>query len=81
MLEKDSSSIQIFNSSFVDDIKDLYINKTNKKSYLVVYTYNDKKKFFVLVHLLIILKVSQNISSYLAIFIQNNCNNNIKFYL
>lgn len=81
MLEKDSSSIQIFNSSFVDDIKDLYINKTNKKSYLVVYTYNDKKKIFVLVHLLIILKVSQNISSYLAIFIQNNCNNNIKFYL
>ena len=37
------SSTQDFNSRFVDEIKDPYIDKTYKKSCLIVYTYNEKK--------------------------------------
>ncbi len=61
MPEKVSNSIQVFNSYFVDDIKDLYTNKVYEKSCQVLYIYNDEKKSLVLMHLLKILKVSQNI--------------------
>lgn len=44
ILKKVSSSIQIFNSSFINDMKNLCIDKTYKKSCLVMYTYKDKKK-------------------------------------
>lgn len=57
-----SSNIYIFNSDFDDDIKDLYIDKINKKICLVMYTYNNEKKIFILMYLLKLLEVSLEIS-------------------
>ena len=81
MLKKILSNIQVFNSYFVNNIKDPYIEKTNEKSCLIIYIYNNKKKNFVLIYLPKILKISQSISYCFAIIIQNNNNDNIKFYL
>ena len=39
------SSIKSFNFCFFDNIRDLCINKTGKKSYFIIYTYNDEKKY------------------------------------
>lgn len=79
--EEVPSSTQVFNSCFVDEIKDPYTDKAYKKSYLVVYTYNNKKKNLVLMHLSKILDINQGIGSYLASIIQYNDNDNIEFYL
>ena len=81
MPEEIQSSTQVFNSHFVNDIKDPYTDKAYKKSCLVVHTYNNKKKNLVLMHLPKIPEVSQGIGSYLAAIIQNNDNDNIRFYL
>lgn len=45
------SNIQVFNSCFINNIKDLCIDKFNEKSCLVVHAYNDKKKNFMQMHL------------------------------
>ena len=52
------SSIQVFNFYFINNIKDLYTNKVNKKSCPVMYIYNNKKKNLMLIHLSKILKIS-----------------------
>ncbi len=78
------SSTQVFNTSFVDNIKDLCTDKAYEKNRLVVYTYNDEKKNLknlVLIHLPKIPEVSQSIGSCLTAIIQDNDNKNIKFYL
>lgn len=51
MPEEVPSNTQVFNSCFVDDIKDLCIDKADEKSCSVVYAYNDEKKNLVLMHL------------------------------
>ncbi len=81
MPEKIPSRIQVFNSSLVDNIKNLYTDKAYKKNRPVVHIYNNKKKNFVLIHLSKILEVNQDIGSCLADIIQDNDNNNIRFYL
>lgn len=53
-----SSSTQVFNSCFVDRIKDLCTDKAYEKDCLVVYTYNDKEKDLVLINSRKILCVS-----------------------
>lgn len=63
------SSTQVFNSCFVDYIKDLYTDKANEKSCPVVHTYNNKKKKLMLMHLLKAPKISQVISFYLTAII------------
>lgn len=42
-----STNIQIFNSRFVDKIKNGNINKAYKKSWLVIQAYNNKKKYLI----------------------------------
>ena len=79
--KKVSGSIQVFNFCFIDDIKDICTNKANDKSCYIMYTYNNKKKNFVLMHLPKKLETSQSISSYFVTINENNNNNNIKFYL
>ena len=81
MPEKTSSSTQIFNSCFVDDIKDLCINKANEKSRLIMHTYNNEKKSLMLMHSPKILEVSQDISFYFDAIMENNNNDNIRFSL
>ncbi len=79
--EEVPSSTQVFNPRFVDDIKDSCTDKVYKKSCLVVHPYNNEKKSFALMHLPKISGVSQGISSCLTAMIQDNDNDNIKFYL
>ncbi len=43
MAKKSSKAIQVFDSYFIDGIKDLYANKVYKKSYLVIHIYNNEK--------------------------------------
>ena len=81
MFKEVLSSIQIFNFNLVDNIKTLCNDKAYKKSHLVVHTYNDEKKNLVLMYSSKILEVSQGIDSCLVAIIQDNNNNNIKFYL
>ena len=75
------SSIQVFNSHFVDNIKDLYTDKADKKSCPIVHAYNNKKKNLMLMHLSKILGVRQDISSCFASIIWKNDNDNVKFFL
>lgn len=49
MLKEVLSSVKVLNSRFVDNIKDLYINKAYKKSYPVIYIYNNKYKNLILI--------------------------------
>ena len=79
--EKIPSSSQVFNFCFVDEIKDPCINKTYKKSRPVMHTYNDDEKNLMLIHSPKIPRVSQDIGSYLAAIIQDDDNDNIRFYL
>ena len=72
--EEIPSNTQVFNSSLVDNIKDLCTNK-------VVHAYNDKKKNLVLMHSPKIPGFSQGIGSCLPAIIRDDDNNNIKFYL
>lgn len=67
------------NPFFIDNIKNLYINKANKKICLVVHTYNDDNKNLVLMHPWKILKFSQGIDSCFTAIIWDNKNDNIKF--
>lgn len=60
---------QVFNSSLVNNIKDLYIDKAYKKNRLVMHTYNNEKKNLVLMHLPKIPRVNQSISSCFAVII------------
>ena len=69
MPEEIQSSTQVFNSYFVNDIKDPYTDKVYEKSCLVVHMYNDKKKNLVMMHLPKVPGVSQSIGSCLAIII------------
>lgn len=80
-LEEVLNSTQVFNFCFINDIKDLYTDKANKKSHPVVHIYNDEKKNLVLIHSPKILGVSQGIGFCLTVIMQDNDNNNIKFYL
>lgn len=43
-----SSNIQIFNSRFVDEIKNLDTDKAYDKSWLVVQAYNDQERNLIL---------------------------------
>lgn len=58
MLEKIISIIQIFNSSLINNIKNLYIDKFFKKNRLVVYIYNNEKKNLMLMYSSKILEMS-----------------------
>lgn len=80
MLEKVLSNIQVFNSYFVNKIKNLYTDKVYKKSCPVIYTYNNGKKNLVLIYLPKISRVSYSIVSCLTTIFQNNNNDNIRFY-
>ena len=75
------NSTQVFNSCFVDDIKDPCTNKADQKRHQIVYFYNYEKKNLVLIYSLKIQVVSQGINFCLTAIIQNNNNNNITFYL
>lgn len=81
ILEEVLSKIQVFNSSWVYNIKNSYINKAYEKNYLIVYSYNDEKNNLMLIHLLKISWVNQVISFGLFAIIWVDDNNNIKFYL
>ncbi len=81
MPEEVPSSTQVFNSSLVDNIKDPCTDKAYEKSRPVVHAYNDEKKNLMLMHSPKIPGVSQGIGSYLAAIIQDDDNNNIRFYL
>lgn len=65
-LEDVTSTIQIYNSCFVEEIKDLSIDKAYEKKCLVIYAYNDKEKIFVLKNSPKIPGVNQSISCYFA---------------
>ena len=75
------SNIQVFNSYFVDNIKDPCIDKADEKSRPVVNIYNDEKKNLMLIHSSKIPEVRQSIGSCLAAIFQADDNNNIRFYL
>lgn len=46
MPEKVLINIYIFNSGFVDDFNNLYIDKANKKNRPVIHACNDEKKIY-----------------------------------
>lgn len=73
------SNTQIFNSYFVDEMKNSGTDKAYEKSQLVVQAYNNKEKDLVLTQSSIIQQVSQCLIVCLATIFQNN--NNIKLYL
>ena len=79
--EEVPSNIQVFNSCFVNNIKDPCIDKADEKSRSVVHAYNDEKKNLMLMHSSKIPEVSQGIDSCLAAIIQDDDNDNIRFYL
>ena len=58
--------IQLFNSHFVDEIKNLGTNKAFKKSQLVIQVYNDQEKELVLTQSPTIQQVSQRLILYIA---------------
>ena len=73
------SNVQIFNSGFVDKIKNLGTNKAYEKSKLVIQAYNDQVKDLVLIQSPKIQRVSLRLLVCLAAMFQGN--NNIKSYL
>ncbi len=82
--EEVPSRTQVFNFSLIHNIKTSYTDKAYEKNRPVVHAYNDKKKNLknlVLIHLPKILKVSQDTGSCFVTIIQDDDNNNIRFYL
>ena len=73
------SNARIFNSRFVDEMKNPGTDKAYGKSRLVVQAYNDKDKNLVLTQLSRIQRVSQRLIVCLAAMFQDN--DNIKLYL
>ena len=73
------SNSRIFNSRFVDEIKNPGTDKAYEKSRLVVQAYNDKDKNLVLTQSPTIQRVSQRLIVCLASIFQDN--DNIKLYL
>ena len=73
------SNARIFNSCFVNEIKNLGIDKAYEKSRLVVQVYNDQKKELILTQLSVIQRVSQRLIICPAAIFQGN--DNIKLYL
>ena len=51
MLKKVPNTTKVFNSYFINDLKDSYTNRTNEKNCPVIYFYNNKKKNLMLMHL------------------------------
>lgn len=76
MPEKVLSNTQVYDSSLVNNIKDLCTDKAYKKSHSIVYTYNNEKKNLVLMHLLKILGVRWGIGFFSTTIIWNNDNDN-----
>ncbi len=74
--EEVPSSTQVFDSRFVDDIKDPCTDKAYEKSRPVVHVYNDEKKNLVLIHLPKIPGVRQSIGSCFAAIIRDDDNDN-----
>ena len=62
ILKKISSNTQFFYIYFDNDMKDIYIDKSNMGNCRVVYAYNNEKINFILIHLLKILRINQDIS-------------------
>ena len=81
MSEEVLNNLQIFDFCFVDEIKNLCIDKAYKKCRPVMHAYNDEEKNLVLIHSPKIPGVSRGIGSYLVAIIQDNDNDNIRFYL
>lgn len=52
---------QVFHFCFIDNKIDLYTNKVYKKIYLVIHTYNNRKKNLVLIYLSKIPTINQTI--------------------
>ena len=73
------SNARIFNSRFVDEVKNAGTDKAYEKSRLVVQAYNDQEKDLVLTQSPTIQRVSQRLIVCLAAMLQDN--NNIKLYL
>lgn len=69
MHEEFSRSIKCSYFCLVHNIKDLHIDKLYKKSWPVLYIYNNLKKDFVLMHLSKILGVSKDIDVDLNVII------------
>jgi hypothetical protein len=65
------SSIRIFNSRFVDEIKHLNIDKAFEKSRLVMQAFNDQNKNLVLTQSSTIQRVSQRLIVCLAVVFSN----------
>ena len=81
MPDKVPNSTYGFNSRFVDNIKDSWIDRAYEKSHSVVHVYNNEKKNIVLGYLLKIPRVSQGIGFCFTAIIWNDNNYNIRFYL
>ena len=73
------SNAQIFNSRFVDKIKNLGTDKAYEKSLLVIQAYNDQEKDLILTQSSTIQRVSQRLIVCLTAIFKDN--NNIKLYL
>ena len=73
------SNARIFNSRYVDKIKNPGTDKAYEKSRLVVQAYNDQKKDLVLTQSPTIQRISQRLIVCLAAMFQDN--DNIKLYL
>ena len=73
------SNARIFNSRFVDEVKNAGTDKAYEKSRLVVQAYNDQEKDLVLTQSPTIQRVSQRLIVCLAAMLQDN--NNMKLYL
>lgn len=58
--EKILSNIQVLNFYFNNNIQDFYMNKVHEQRRLVEDVFNNKKKYFMLIHLPKIDKVSSN---------------------
>jgi hypothetical protein len=75
-----STNARIFNSRFVDEIKNADTKKAFEKSRLIVQAYNDLNKNLMLTQSLTIQRVSQRLIVCLAIILQNQ-NQSINLYL
>ena len=73
------SNTQIFNSHFMDEVKNTSTDKAYEKSWLVVKAYNNQEKDLVLTQSPTIQRVNQCLIVCLAAMLQDN--NNIKLYL
>jgi hypothetical protein len=67
-----SANIRIFNSRFVDEVKNSGTEKTFEKFRLVMQTFNDQNKTLVLIQLSIIQRISQRLIICLAATLSMN---------